>query len=341
MVAAAPHAPRLGPDDVGSRVTVRAVVPGEIGPSGGPAMTDVVGRVLCVTSTTADVERRDGEVVTVVLDRVVGVRVVPAAPRRTRDPRATSADALTQVATRGWPPVESASLGDWQLRAAGGFTGRANSVAVHGDPGTDDAAALRQVEAFYAARGLPARAQVVLGSSWERVLLDAGWAPLPGANAGAVVQVAVLAESLLGCREPHPGVVVEAEPDEDWTALYHRSEGADPDVVRAVLTGPPTAGFVSVREDGVLVAAGRVVVTGEWAGLSAVEVEASRRRRGLGGAVVDASLRWASGRGADKAYLQTMRHNTAALALYARYGFVDHHDYRYLSPPSAVDAGAS
>ena len=36
--------------------------------------------------------------------------------------------------------------------------------------------------------------------------------------------------------------------------------------------------------------------------------------------------------GADKAYLQTMHSNHAAIALYKPYGFVDHHDYRYLEP---------
>ncbi|MFY0407859.1 GNAT family N-acetyltransferase [Solicola sp. PLA-1-18] len=317
-------------------MTVRAVVPGERGPSGGPALTDVVGRVLRVTQTSADVERRDGQVVAVVLGDVVGVRVVPDAPRRTRDPLTTSADDLTRVATRGWPPLESEPLGDWLLRAAGGFTGRANSVAVHGDPGTGASDALARVQAYYAARDLPARAQVVVGSGWERTFEAAGWAPLPDANPGAVVQVAVLAEALAACGEARRGVVVDEHLTDDWAAAYHRAAGADGDVVRAVLTGPPTTGFVSVRDDaGALQAVGRVVVTGEWAGLSAVEVSPALRRGGLGRAVVEASLRWASDRGADKAYLQTMRPNTAAIALYAGYGFVDHHDYRYLSPPRA------
>ena len=32
-----------------------------------------------------------------------------------------------------------------------------------------------------------------------------------------------------------------------------------------------------------------------------------------------------------------MRSNEAALALYEPYGFIDHHDYRYLEPAPAQD----
>jgi GNAT superfamily N-acetyltransferase len=66
--------------------------------------------------------------------------------------------------------------------------------------------------------------------------------------------------------------------------------------------------------------------------VAAVEVVPERRREGLARRIVNTTLAWATERGADKAYLQTMRDNAAALALYAPYGFVDHHEYRYLEP---------
>ena len=97
-----------------------------------------------------------------------------------------------------------------------------------------------------------------------------------------------------------------------------------------MLEGPRTVGFLSIGDPAVAI--GRVVVTGEWAGVAAVEVVPERRREGLARRIVDTALAWATERGADKAYLQTMRDNTAALALYAPYGFVDHHEYRYLEP---------
>jgi hypothetical protein len=62
---------------------------------------------------------------------------------------------LEAVAARGWRAPEEAPLGGWLLRAAEGFTGRANSALAVGDPGMPLADALTGVCDWYAARGLP------------------------------------------------------------------------------------------------------------------------------------------------------------------------------------------
>jgi N-acetylglutamate synthase len=88
--------------------------------------------------------------------------------------------------------------------------------------------------------------------------------------------------------------------------------------------------FAQVAEPATAI--GRAVVTQGWLGVSAVEVEAGRRRQGLGSDVVDALLAWGSACGARSAYVQVLADNDAALALYARRGFRTHHAYRYLRP---------
>ena len=318
---------------VGTRVVVRRLLRGRAGPSGGPAMTDVVGRVVARTGEVLRVERRDGELVDVAMADVVTLKQVPdgAGRRRTRPARSVDADTLTRICTRGWPPHEAGRVGDWELRAAGGFTGRANSAALHGEPGRPAAEALAEVVAFYQARGLPPKAQAVVGSPGERWCLDHGWVAAGGSHPGAVVQVADLDPTSNLPDDPR-GIVVDSVTD-DWLALYGRAGDVDPGVARAVLEGCPVVGFVRLEDAGELVAIGRVAVTGDWAGLGCVEVAAAHRRRGHARRVVEASLAWAIARGAVSAYLQTMRHNTAALRLYRPYGFVDHHDYRYLVPP--------
>ena len=313
----------IGRDSTGKRVVVRYVVPGR-GPSGGPAMTDVVGRLVEVDEDAASVERRDGSLARVPLADVVTWKVVPDRPRRTRPASLFSVDELSRITSRGWPAVISEPLGEWELRASGGFTGRANSVAVHGDPGMPIEDALAAVVEFYDSHGATPRAQVDIGSVHEPAFLDAGWAPGAEARPGAIVQVADLREPF----EPDPDARMTSTADEAWLRLYPRAE--DPEVARAVLEGPRTVGFVSIGDP--TVAIGRVVVTGEWAGVAAVEVVSERRREGLARRIVDTALSWATERGADKAYLQTVRDNTAALALYAPYGFVHHHEYRYLEP---------
>ncbi|MGH3385044.1 MAG: hypothetical protein ACRDO1_10735 [Nocardioidaceae bacterium] len=68
--------------DVGHRVVVRRVLPGETGPSGGPAMTDVLGDLEAWEGGELRVRRRDGALVSVPERDVVGGKRVPPAPRR-------------------------------------------------------------------------------------------------------------------------------------------------------------------------------------------------------------------------------------------------------------------
>ncbi len=61
---------------------------------------------------------------------------------------------LERLAARGWRGSEEAPLGEWLLRAGGGFSGRANSALVVGDPGTPLPDAVAAVAAWYAERDL-------------------------------------------------------------------------------------------------------------------------------------------------------------------------------------------
>jgi ribosomal protein S18 acetylase RimI-like enzyme len=287
-------------------------------------MTDVVGHVLAVDGTSVTIEQRDGHARVVDLATVTTWKQVPDRPTRRRRAVGVDPDELTRITSRGWPAIESRPLGEWELRSSGRFTGRANSVAMTGSPGMPFDEALARVVEFYRERSAPALAQVVVGSGNDRRLAEAGWTPMAGYHGGAVVQVADLAAAYPADSEAR----VSATADDDWLARYGRVD--DPREARAVMEAPPRVGFVSIGSPAVAI--GRVVVTGEWAGLSAVEVVPEARRQGLARRIVETSLAWAVEHGADKAYLQTMRSNDAALALYRPFGFVDHHDYVYREP---------
>lgn len=297
---------------VGKRVSVRH--------RDSAGVRDVIGRVVAADDTGLHLERRDGSPAFVPAGTVLAMRVVPDRPLRRRPAAAISAEDLTRVTSRGWPATESVPLGEWELRASGGFTGRANSVAVHGSPGDSDP--FSAVVDFYTRRGLRPLAQLVEGSAWDARFVEAGWVPVEGQPPGAIVQVA----DLVDAPAADPDAVVADRASDAWLAQYGRV--ADPALARAVMEEPRTVGFVSLED----VAIGRVVVTGEWAGIAAVEVDPAHRRRGLATRIVDTCLAWAARHGADKVYLQTMRDNHAALVLYAPYGFVTHHAYRYLTP---------
>lgn len=300
-------------DLVGRRVSVRH--------RSGDGARDVVGRVLSAEPDGLRIERRDGELAFVPAGTVLAMRVVPDRPARTRPAAAISAEDLTRVTSRGWPATESVPLGAWELRAASGFTGRANSAAVHGDPGTDDP--FGAVVDFYRARDLRPLVQIVEDSAWHQRFVEAGWVGVTDQPPGAIVQVADLRD----VPAADPEAIVADHATDGW--LRHYGRVRDASTARAVLEGPATVGFVSIGD----AAIGRVVVTGEWAGLAAVEVDPAHRRQGLARRIVETSLAWAAAHGADKAYLQTMRDNRPAIALYAPFGFRTHHAYRYLTAP--------
>ncbi len=313
--------------DVGSRVVVRRSLPGERGPSGGPATSDAIGVLERLDDTQVAVRREDGTLVAFARGDLVTGKPVPS---RTSTLLRLSADRLEHIASDGWPPRHDEALGEWRLRAAAGFTGRANSVLACGDPGVPLPEALARVVAFYVRHGLGPRVQVVVGSPLEPELAEQGWRVSRHGD-GVLVQVASVAQARrASTSRDGEGVAVSSELTAAWAAMYGRAAGVPAAVVAHVLTGPDTVALASVEDPPVAI--GRGVVTGDWLGLSAVEVVPARRGRGLARRVVDALLAWGAERGARSAYLQTMPDNTAAQALYAPYGFVTHHRYRYWVP---------
>jgi ribosomal protein S18 acetylase RimI-like enzyme len=81
------------------------------------------------------------------------------------------------------------------------------------------------------------------------------------------------------------------------------------------------------------VACGRISVAGDLGVLTAVEVDPSSRRQGLGAAITSALAAAAAGQGARRMLLQVETGNAPARALYQRCGFRDSHRYHYVIAP--------
>ncbi len=304
----------LGPHVIGQRVVVRHLVRGETGPTGGPALNDVLG-VCRSWSTGPDgvvvIDSAGGPVRVRVADIVSGKPVPPRPSVRHRDsPR--DVELHTHVL---WPDLVAEPLGEWVLRRAPAYDGRlrrrANSALAMGDPGLplDDAAAV--VRQWQRERDREPMVMALVGSEVESGLLDLGWRDLGSGSAHC--QVAGVARALRACRarSPEPGTP-PAGGEPGLTA--HDSEEGDRLVV----------------EIGDGTATGRATLDGDWVVLDAVAVDAGHRRRGLGTRVVAELLDWAASRGARTAVLQVETDNPGAVRLYERLGFVTHHTYRYL-----------
>ena len=327
---------RITTADVGKRVSVRSLI--EHGPSG-EKFTDTVGVLTSWDHGVLLITRRDGESVRIAESVLVAGKVVPSAPARRRGP-AAGYEELARVSARAWPPVESERLGEWELRAAGGFTRRANSVLPLGDPGMPLDDALTAVHGWYAARGLPAYVQTATGAEGAQELLCAelerrGWVR----EVTAELWTGPLAPVADRGGEPS-GVVLSREADEAWLARYRRKGVGE--VALRVLGSGPSVWFASVPggTDDAPAVIGRCVVDGRWAGFAAVEVDPAQRRRGLATAVMAALARQALDEGASAAWLQVEEDNAGARAMYRRLGFAAHHAYHHhRAPESSAPAG--
>ncbi|MGW2045414.1 GNAT family N-acetyltransferase [Streptomyces sp. NPDC001858] len=328
---------RITSADVGKRVSVRRL--SDPGDTGGK-FTDTVGVLTSWDDGVLAITRKSGESVRIDESSLVAGKVVPAAPARRRGP-AASYEELARVAARGWPPVESERLGEWELRAAGGYTRRANSVLPLGAPGVPLDEALDVVRRWYGARGLPAYVQTATGAEGAQEPLCAelerrGWVREVTAElwVGALAPVADLAEAETEAGAEAAGVVLAREADAAWLDRYQRKGVSE--VALKVLGGGPSVWFASVPgpEGGAPAAIGRCVVDGRWAGFGAVEVDPAQRRRGLGTAVMAALARRALAEGASAAWLQVEEENAGARALYAGMGFAAHHAYHHYRGPS-------
>jgi GNAT superfamily N-acetyltransferase len=244
---------------------------------------------------------------------------------------------LERLAARSWRGLEEERHGDWLLRAGGGFTGRANSVLVVGEPpsGLDDAVA--SVTRWYEQRGLRPRAQV----------------PMPGAQrADAALAAAgwtrdddnlVLTASLAGWPDPSLQVDLAPVPDDAWLAGYRYRGTSLPPVAHDVLMNADEPVFAALRTEPApapLAAVARGVLVDGWLCVAAVTVDEAFRRRGLATAVMAALGSWARGRGGHSCLLQVAGGNAPALALYARLGFTEHHRYHYRLGPVPEDRPA-
>ncbi|MFD5977190.1 MULTISPECIES: GNAT family N-acetyltransferase [Streptomyces] len=339
---------RITPADVGKRVSVRRR---STGGGSGAEFTDTVGVLTSWNDGVVAITRKSGESVRILESSLVAGKVVPAAPARRRGPAASFAE-LAAVTARAWQPVESEPLGAWRLRAAGGFTRRANSVLPLGDPGLPLGEAFERIEQWYGERDLPPYIQTATGAEGTQETLCAelerhGWRR----EVSAEVRIAALAP--VGDLDADVSAVrLTREPDAAWLSRYQRFSTPGPQVLRVLGSGPSvwfatvagggsggSAGEASGEGAGEgsggdepPAAIGRCVVDGRWAGFMAVEVAPEHRRRGLATAVMAALARRALDEGASAAWLQVEEDNEGARALYDGMGFAPHHRYHHFRP---------
>ena len=334
--------PNWGTQSIGRRVSVR-VAAGELAPSGRPGYRDVVGVLESASEHEWVVRTRHGTTRRIEPAAVVAAKTVPDLPARLRTASDIDIASLELIAAEGWQPLEREDLGDWQLRAAEGYTGRANSVLPIGDPGVPLEEALVAVDRWYATRGITPKFQLPLPlcADLEAVLADRGWT----SHHRTHVMVTDLGPLRMNVERagPPPEVTVGIAPmaDAEWRAAFRYGEDPLPASVAPILTASEHPVFITVRgSDGTTRAIGRGALTEHWLGITAIEVAEPFRRQGLGRLVIGGLATYASQHQIRHVYLQVANDSEPALALYQQLGFALHHDYMYRVMPKAEPLAA-
>jgi GNAT superfamily N-acetyltransferase len=327
------------------RVGMRAVVRHRLD----DGLTDALGEVVALDETSVSVATRRG-VCVVQRAAVVAAKEVPPAPSRRGAPHLSLSMAdLQRVMVEGWPPTERAALGGWMLRAAGGFTGRANSVLPLGDPGMPLPQAVKAAEQWYAERQLrPVFSLVgpegfaVTDDVLGNLLASGGYTDVNR----TVVMTGPVASLVPAGRGREPTVdgaeavtVREGRaPWPEWWAASDERRRRHRDIAQAIMAGSPDQVLLSLERGAETVATARVAFAHAWAGVFGLHVAPGSRRQGLATALMGAAAAQARDRGIRSMYLQVERTNAPAVALYRRLGCATHHEYVYLAapvPPSA------
>jgi ribosomal protein S18 acetylase RimI-like enzyme len=258
---------------------------------------------------------------------------------------------LERAAADALAPAEEVVLDGWRLRFDAGLSRRGSSALPEARGARPLARKLREVRAFYEARGAPPRLQLSPASRpthLDGTLAARGWqrergalvlwrglsepvpAPAGAADAGAF-EIAVEAAPDDGYRAVQGAVAPRAAAAADARAAALREAGLRPWqlTLHDPAGRPVAAGLAVLDPDARLV------------GLFSVATLPDARRQGHAGRLVRAALERARDAGAAGAYLQVAAANEAGLRLYRGLGFREHHRYHYRrapEPDSASDA---
>jgi GNAT superfamily N-acetyltransferase len=236
---------------------------------------------------------------------------------------------LECLAFNAWPALQTLVHDGWLMRFAYGHTKRANSVNALWPSRTPLDARIAHAEALYRGHNLPPTFRItpLCEPALDAALAARGYAEI---DRTLVLEASVAALAAL----PADDVALCPRAQPEWIDGFCAATQAGP-ATRGVLAEMlaavvPPARFARTRDPaGADLAFGMGVAEGDALGLFEMLTLPAARRRGLAARTIAALARWASARGARRAYLQVVAANAPARALYAKLGFSEVYAYGY------------
>lgn len=232
-----------------------------------------------------------------------------------------------------WPALSTLIVGDWALRFANGYSGRANSATPLVYGAELDAVTLDLIEELYRADGLAPsiRLTPLVAEATRAAVLKRGYR-VKDKSFGLVAPLA----GLLVSEEPE--LQIEARPSLEWiagvAALQSGIKTHVGNLAAIVERVRLPAAFASWLIEGEAVAFGMSVAERGMAEIGLICVHPDHRGHGYGRKIVQGLMGWAGAMDCGNAYLQVEQGNAIAINLYRSLGFRQLYAYetRLLDP---------
>ena len=261
---------------------------------------------------------------------VIAWRVV-LAPRGTGTPASQRVLEIELASSELWSGPAHLRTARWLLRAAGGYTRRANSMVpcappwestVWNENSLDDDIA--EADRFYQSRSLPTviSLPIPLFDDVASSLYERGWK----SSLDISVMVRISRDKVI-TENTFREIQSATTPSAEWITAHARELGTQGEQV--LLSGNPL--FLSFFTSEEVVGSARVGFAQGWSALGAVRVNPDFRRQGIARALVECAINSANEREYPFMFLQVDCHNQPAIALYKSLGFTEHHRNIYLS----------
>lgn len=219
-----------------------------------------------------------------------------------------------------WPAVATLVMGDWVLRFANGYSGRANAASPIAMGAALDETMLDQISELYRADGLQPciRLTPMVAPATRDAVLARGYR-IKDTSFGMIAPLAGVPVTGEGELE------IEARPEADWIAgVAAQQSGVKThagNLAAIVEKIRLPAAFATCLIEGEAVAFGMAVAERGMAEIGLICVDGGHRGKGLGRAIVTGLMGWAGAMGCHSAYLQVDQTNAVAQNLYRSLGF--------------------
>ncbi len=236
---------------------------------------------------------------------------------------------LEELSMNAWPSIQTQLYDGWILRFSGGYTKRANSI----NPLYPSTIGLEEKIAFceslYRERKIPAVFKL-FGLEGQAGLEG----ELAARGYGKLDETAVMTAGLPSFRgEASPSLGYEADFTLAWENAFIACNAIDPayeKVLKEMLGKIAGKRIIASKTvEGRIAACGFGVMERGYVGIFDIVVDKAHRGKGIGREIVRGIMARAKEEGAETAYLQVLKGNTAAEKLYASLGFAESYRYWY------------